>query len=189
MPAFAELPIPTERLVLRPYRESDAQAVFGLFSDPKVMRYMSTPPWTAVQRARDVIARDIAAIDKGETLSLAIERTGDARLIGQCVLYQFSETCRRAEIGYSLVSSAWGNGYMHEALCALIDYGFGRLDLNRIEADIDPRNEASARSLDRLGFVREGLLRERWIVGGEVSDSLLYGLLRSDWRKRSPERA
>lgn len=70
---------------------------------------------------------------------------------------------------------------MDEALRALVDYGFGPLDLNRIEADIDPRNEASARSLERLGFVREGLLRQRWIVDGVVSDSALYGLLTQDW--------
>ena len=53
--------------------------------------------------------------------------------------------------------------------------------LNRVEADIDPRNEASARTLERLGFRREGLLRERWIVGDEVSDTALYGLLQRDW--------
>jgi len=58
----------------------------------------------------------------------------------------------------------------------------GALRLNRIEADIDPRNVASAGLLERLGFVREGVLRERWIVGDEASDSALYGLLASDRR-------
>jgi RimJ/RimL family protein N-acetyltransferase len=55
------------------------------------------------------------------------------------------------------------------------------MGLHRIEADIDPRNTASARCLERLGFVKEGLLRERWIVEGEVSDSAIYGLLQPDW--------
>ena len=73
---------------------------------------------------------------------------------------------------------------MHEALLALLDCGFGMLDLNRVEADIDPRNTGSQRSLDRLGFQREGLLRERWIVSGEVSDTALHGLLRRDWLAR-----
>jgi ribosomal-protein-alanine N-acetyltransferase len=71
---------------------------------------------------------------------------------------------------------------MHEALQALLDFGFGELDLNRIEADIDPRNSASARTLERLGFTKEGYLRERWIVGEEVSDTALYGLLRREFR-------
>ena len=60
--------------------------------------------------------------------------------------------------------------------------GATTIGLNRLEADIDPRNVASAGLLERLGFVREGLLRERWIVGDEVSDSALYGLLASDRR-------
>jgi RimJ/RimL family protein N-acetyltransferase len=55
------------------------------------------------------------------------------------------------------------------------------LGLNRIEADTDPRNLAATRVLEKLGFMREGLLRERWITAGQKSDSALYGLLRSDW--------
>jgi len=70
---------------------------------------------------------------------------------------------------------------MNEALHALIRYGFKELGLNRIEADIDPRNTRSARSLETLGFKTEGLLRQRWIVGEEVSDSALYGLLQEEW--------
>lgn len=183
MPAFDQLPIRTRRLLLRPYREPDAEALFEIFSDPRVMRFMSSTPWTSIERAREVIARETAAIADNENLSLAIERTEDAQLIGQCVLFKFSETCRRAEIGYSLASSAWGQGFMSEALSALLDYGFEHLGLNRIEADTDPRNAPSIRTLERLGFVREGLLRERWIVGEEVSDTALYGLLRKDWHE------
>jgi RimJ/RimL family protein N-acetyltransferase len=89
-------------------------------------------------------------------------------------------------MGYALASAAWGCGYMAEALTALLDHGFGQMQLNRVEADVDPRNLASARSLERLGFVKEGLLRERWIVDGEVCDSALYGLLLADWRSRRP---
>ena len=73
---------------------------------------------------------------------------------------------------------------MHEALQALLEFGFGELDLNRIDADIDPRNSASARTLERLGFTKEGYLRERWIVGDEVSDTAIYGLLRREWKVR-----
>ena len=75
---------------------------------------------------------------------------------------------------------------MHEALTALLAFGFDELDLNRVEADVDPRNLASVKSLERLGFRKEGHLRERWIVGGEVSDSGLYGLLRRDWAAGAP---
>ncbi len=121
---------------------------------------------------------------KGTRLRLAIERTEDHAVIGTCTLHELNEQCRRAEIGYALGSRSWGRGYMHEALAALLGYAFAELDLNRVEADIDPRHVPSARSLERLGFEKEGYLRERWIVDGEVSDTALYGLLRSDWLAR-----
>jgi ribosomal-protein-alanine N-acetyltransferase len=67
----------------------------------------------------------------------------------------------------------------------MLEHAFQRLDLNRLEADIDPRNAASARTLERLGFQKEGHLRERWIVNGEISDTGLYGLLRREWLERT----
>jgi RimJ/RimL family protein N-acetyltransferase len=70
---------------------------------------------------------------------------------------------------------------MHEALVAVVDYAFGPLGLRRLEADTDPRNLASQRALERLGFTREGLLRERWQVGDEISDTALFGLLAREW--------
>ena len=86
-------------------------------------------------------------------------------------------------MGYALGRAHWGNGYIWEALNALLAYAFEELGMHRIEADVDPRNAASIRTLERLGFVREGYLRERWHVGGEIQDALFYGLLRSDWEK------
>jgi RimJ/RimL family protein N-acetyltransferase len=74
---------------------------------------------------------------------------------------------------------------MHEALQGLVGYAFQTVALNRLEADIDPRNTASARTLERLGFQKEGHLRERWIVNEEISDTDLYGLLHRDWQARS----
>jgi ribosomal-protein-alanine N-acetyltransferase len=156
--------------------------LFAVFSDPRVMRYWSTPPWTGMHQAEAFIERSHEALQQGDALRLGLERRSDGVLIGQCTLFSFSPSSRRAEIGYSMVADAWGQGFMREALSALLDHGFATLNLNRVEADIDPRNTASARSLERLGFTREGLLRERWIVGDEVSDTALYGLLARQWR-------
>jgi len=90
---------------------------------------------------------------------------------------------RRAELGYVLGSPYWRQGYMHEALQRLLAYAFDDLGLIRLEADIDPRNEGSERTLLRLGFVKEGYMRERWIVGDVVSDSAVFGLLRREWTR------
>lgn len=73
---------------------------------------------------------------------------------------------------------------MHESLVALLDYGFGDLGLKRVEADIDPHNTHSAKSLERAGFIQEGLLRESCIVNGALTDSARYGLLRREWLAR-----
>ena len=182
MRPFDQLTLRTDRLILRPLVPSDAEALFAVHSDPRVMRYWSCPPWTDLAQAEENIAKDRRALAAGEYLSLGIELADTTELIGTCSLFDFMPQCRRAELGYGLARACWGRGYMHEALQALLDFGFGELDLHRVEADVDPRNLASTRCLERLGFVLEGHLRERWIVAGEVSDASLYGLLRSDWR-------
>ena len=185
MPDFDQLLLPTPRLRLRPLRAGDAEGLLAVYSDPAVMRYWSTPPWTGLEQAHTMIAGDALALPAGEHLRLGITAQADGALLGTCSLFHLDGACRRAEIGYCLGRWAWGRGLMHEALSALLAYGFQSLALNRIEADIDPRNLASARLLGRLGFRLEGHLRERWIVAGEVSDSWLYGLLASD-RPRAP---
>ena len=186
MPAFNQLVLTTERLKLRPLVASDADALFAIFSDTRAMRYWSSAPWVSIDKAHEMIAKDAAALPAGEHLRLGLETADDGRLIGHCSLFNFNAQCQRAEIGYGMAFDAWGRGYMHEALTALLNYAISELVLNRIEADIDPRNVASAMTLERLGFMKEGFLRERWVVDGEVSDSGIYGLLRRDWLTRTP---
>ena len=185
MISFSQVTLPTARLELRPMVAADADAIYAMRSDPVVQRYGSHPPWTDPQVAVDYIQRNIEAMAAGKHVQFAIVRREDAAVVGTCTLYAIDAQCRRADIGYVLLPSAWGQGYANEANVALLDWGFEHLDLNRVEADIDPRNTASARALERLGFTREGHLRERWIVGGEVSDSWIYGLLASDWKARA----
>ena len=181
MQSFDQLSLDTERLHLRPLASDDAPALFRLQSDPQVMRYWSSPPWTDIAQAEALIAGDLEALRNGAHLRLALIRRDDAAFVGTCSLFNLHEASRRAEIGYALMRDAWGRGLMGEALVALVGFAFDTLQLNRLEADIDPRNSASAASLARLGFANEGLFRERWIVAGEVSDAAMYGLLRSDW--------
>jgi [ribosomal protein S5]-alanine N-acetyltransferase len=178
----SEFPVlETERLVLRQLEGGDAPAIFGIRSDPETMRYMETPPMADVSEAEVSLASVVEGFAAGDSLKWAVTLRGQGELIGMCALFRIQAESRRAEIGYYLARPHWGHGYNHEALTRIVEYAFNDLDLNRIEADLDPRNLASAKAVRRLGFVDEGLLRERWIVAGEVSDSLLVGLLRSDW--------
>ncbi len=178
---FDQIQLRTERLLLRPLIPTDAAALFEVFSDDKVMRYWSGAAWSCIDQAYDKIAQYSKSLRENESIGLGIINSQTNLVIGSCSLFHLDAQCKRAEIGYGMASTSWGKGYMHEALIALINFGFEELDLNRLEADIDPRNTASLRTVERLGFIHEGHLRERWIVEGEVSDSSIYGMLRLDW--------
>jgi RimJ/RimL family protein N-acetyltransferase len=189
MPDFNDVTLQTARLRLRAPVLADADAIFAMRSDPVVQRYGSHGPWTDRQTAVDWIARNTRGMAAGEHAQFVIVRREDDVVVGSCTLYGLDAQCRRAEVGYALALAEWGKGYANEAVTAMLDWGFDHLALNRVEADIDPRNEPSARALERLGFTREGHLRERWIVDGEVSDSWLYGLLAREWRAARASRA
>ena len=184
MPKLNPIKLRTERLTLRWLGPSDAAAQFAVFSDPEVMRYWSSAPWTEMAQADAAVEQAIEACRNGHSLRFGIELAATGELIGNVTLYAFYDMNRRCEIGYILGRKHWGQGYAGEALAAAIDHGFRQLDLNRVEADIDPRNAASGKVLERLGFTKEGYMRERWIVNGEVCDTIYYGLLRSDWDAR-----
>ncbi|WP_394781477.1 GNAT family N-acetyltransferase [Undibacterium sp.] len=182
MPKFDQLILHTERLLLRPLCATDAAGMFRLRADEKVMQYGASPPWTSMEQADTMIARDMKAMEEGTYLRLGLVRPEDDVLIGGCTLFHLDEQCRRAEIGYELLPDMWGQGYMREALAALLEFGFTEMSLNRVEADVDPRNAPSANILVRLGFKHEGLLKERWIVNGEKADTAFYGLLCAEWQ-------
>jgi len=181
MPLLTPTVLHTERLLLRWLDERDVDAHFAVFSDPEVTRYWSASPWTERAQAVEAIADTLANYADGSGLRFGIVLQATGELIGNASLHHFFEQNRRCEIGYALGSRHWGQGYAYEALHALIGHGFEALDLNRIEADIDPRNGASGRVLEKLGFRKEGYMPERWIVHGEPADTVNYGLLRRYW--------
>ena len=146
------------------------------------MRSWDAPPWTARARAEAFLAACQQMQDDGSGARFAIETLADRAFIGWCSMFRWNPVFRSLGIGYCLDEPAWGHGYATEAVRAMLQWAFGELDLNRVEAKLDTRNSASARVLEKLGFEREGLRREDCIVSGEVSDSWIYGLLRSDWQ-------
>lgn len=172
--------IETERLTLRPLSIDDAETLLGIFSDPDVMRYWNTAPWTKTQDALDFMTDSKESMLRQESLVLGVYLKANDELAGKCMLFSYDKASKRAEIGFGLGRTYWGKGLIHEAGEALIQYGFNTLGLRRIEAEIDPDNQASAKALAKLGFTQEGLLRQRWEVNGVVSDSALYGRLASD---------
>ena len=166
---------------LRGIRESDHDGLFALFSDPQVMRYWSYPAWTQLAQAQAKVEEIIRQRREQDILVWAIAERSSDLLIGTVAVFAFNREQGRAEIGYSLHADWQGRGLASEALQLVLGYVLEELGLRRIEADIDPRNLRSCRLVEKFGFVREGLLRQRWLVNGEACDSVIYGLLAQDF--------
>lgn len=181
----AELPVlRAARVALRWLRPEDARDVFAVFSDPEVMRYWSSPPLQNLEAAA-VLIRQIQALFASRALfQWGIALRPNDTIVGTCTLFHLDHTHRRGEIGFAVGRGYWGQGLASEAVETLLRFAFEKLNLHRIEADVDPRNDRSLRLLERQGFQREGFLRERYHVGAETPDTVFLGLLRREWTPR-----
>lgn len=177
------LPTPTlhtERLVLRPFEDSDADDLFSLLTDARVLRYWDEPAWTDRVRATQFVARCRTMAEEGTGARLAVDRLDDGAFLGWCSITRWDPVHRIAVMGFCFAEPAWGHGYATEVVRAVLDWAYAALDLNRVQAETDTRNLACARVLEKAGLVREGRLRQSCIVDGDVSDSWIYGLIAGD---------
>ena len=175
-----------QRVRLRWLEDKDVPALFTIFGDPQVTRCYWGQPVLPNPSAAAALLADIRQKFAEEQLfqwGVALADTG--ALIGTCTLASLDAANRRADLGFALARAYWGHGHMQEALRVLLRFAFSDLQLRRLTADTDPRNAPAIRTLERLGFRREGLLREHYLLHGEPQDSILYGLLRSDWQTLS----
>ena len=176
----------TPRLTLRSLEVSDDADVFAVFSDPMVMRYWDGAVMRTSQDAMSYIDRIHHGFRRRELFQWGIADRETNRVLGTCTLTHVSTIHERSEIGFAIRQERWGQGLGSEAVAAVVVFAFEELNLHRIEADVDPRNERSLRLLERLGFRREGYLPERYYINGERQDAVMMGLLRPDWKQRHP---
>jgi [ribosomal protein S5]-alanine N-acetyltransferase len=177
------IPIRTERLLLRDFRETDFDAVHAYGSDPEVIHYMPWGPNTP-DDTRAFLARALASQTAAPRLDfhLAIQHGAAGTVIGSIGLHPFDEANRTREIGYCLHRAWWRQGFVHEAARALIDASVAALDLHRIVATCDVRNIGSFGVMEKLGMRREGRFRRDRQIRGEWRDTYLYAILAEDWR-------
>jgi ribosomal-protein-alanine N-acetyltransferase len=178
-PTFPELF--TERLVLRELTAADAPWYQEHFSRPEIVRGTGFPvPSDLAAAASELRAYVLDLFQQRSGFRWGITTREDAGLIGSAGLFKWVDgPIHEAEIGYDLEPGAWGRGYMHEALLAILEFAFGRMMLEQVVALVFASNERSGRVLDRLGFVREALLSAH----GEDE----HGVLRDEWRFVLPE--
>lgn len=164
--------IVTDRLVLRHARLSDAEAMHAIMSDPRAMAYWSSLPHESLEQTIAWVAAKVEAAAAGPMLDFIIEYEG--RVIGKAGFQT------PPAIGYILHPDCWGRGLAREALEAVIRIGFEEGRFEQITADVDPRNEASLRLLERLGFARTGDGKDTWQIGGIWLDSVYLTLKRAE---------
>ena len=175
--------IVTDRLVLREFVIDDWPAVLAYQRDS---RYLQFYPWTERTEAavRDFVGMfvDQQAERPRRKFQFAITVLDDGRLIGNCGVRRKPANDWEADIGYELAPVYWGRGYATEAAIAIVNFGFRELKLHRISSWCIADNAASARVLERVGLHLEGRLRENEYFKGRWWDTLLYGLLESEWK-------
>jgi len=159
---------------------ADVSGIFHLYSDQKVTRYWNKPAFSHQDDAHIYIESIHHGFDEGKLFEWGICTKGSQKLIGTCSLSDVSTSQGRANLGVAISSEHWGHGYGCEAMNTLVGHAFGDLGLRRLEADVNPHDAIYLKSLETLGFKREGYLRQRWQVDGELRDSVVLGLLRSD---------
>jgi len=168
--------LPTARLVLRPSSTSDLNDYHLLLLDLAASRFGPKPP-SSLQDTQQRLARSLARQAAGDLLNWAIAEAAEAPMLGYVCLVRIDRAHQRSEVGYALRSDHWGNGFMTEALGAVVDHGFATLGFHRLEGHTHPENRPSIRVLERCGFAFEGILRENYLQDGVFHDSAVYGRL------------
>jgi RimJ/RimL family protein N-acetyltransferase len=184
MPLLAPPLLQADRVALRLVAESDLPALLEVNASDEVTALLPYARWNSMADAEAWFARMAGLQSTGLALQFVVVEAATRRAIGTCLLFRYEEAHGRAELGYVLGRAWWGRGLMHEALRSLIGCAFGTMGLRRLEAEVDVRNTASASLLRRLGFTREGLLRQRWVNRGTPGDFEMFGLLANEWPRR-----
>ena len=169
---------------MRRFTLNDADDVWAYTSDPEVTRYLILDTHHRREQVLELLARAVAAYEDPEPSMWAIEYKANHKVVGGCAMRNWDRGSARVEIAYALARPYWRQGIMAEALAALLQFGFQRMGLNRVEVHTMPANAASCRLLEKLGFRYEGVLRQHEFFKGGYQDLALYSLLANDWRSK-----
>lgn len=179
------LRLETPRLILRPFEEAELEAFAAYRSDPDIARYQG---WLAPYSHAQAVSflAEMKALQPGipgEWYQIAIERKGQAGLIGDCAFQVLADNPRQAEFGYTLARAHQKQGYATEAVKRLLEYLFDELNLHRVIAYCDVRNRPSIRLLEWIGMRREAYFVENSWFKGEWVSEYLYAMLQREWIK------
>jgi ribosomal-protein-alanine N-acetyltransferase len=168
-----------EQVALRDFRLDDLDDSLTVVGDQQVTSWLSFDRLSREQqeeRLKGAVER--AALQPRTEYYFAVTKKEDDRLIGFARLGLAG--VRAAKLGYAIAAAHWSRGYATDAARTLIEFGFKELQLHRISAAIGPDNHASVAVVTRLGFHREGIIRDHVFSNGVWRDSILFSLLETD---------
>ncbi|QBQ40957.1 N-acetyltransferase [Sphingobacterium psychroaquaticum] len=173
--------IETQRLILRELRDEDAAAIYAYFSQDSVTEFYDLETFTSIRQARSLLKlwKNLYVKRGGMRWGIVLKGEDD-QVIGTCGYHAWSKIHNRAEIGYELDPTYWGQGLMTEAIEAIVRYGKNAIKLRRIEAFIDPANRSSGRVLEKVGMESEGILRDYYFEKGRFVDAEIYSIINKE---------
>lgn len=182
-----QLPIETDRLLLRAFSPDDVARFHSYRSLPEVTRYLYRDPKTLEQATASALKFEQLEFEKdGDMLSLAIQEKGSPVMLGEAVLKLANKAAGQAEVGYILHPEANGHGYATEAARAMLKLGFEHYGFHRIFARIDAENIGSAGVAGRLGMRQEAHLVESDRFNGRWGSELVFAMLATEWYALRP---
>jgi RimJ/RimL family protein N-acetyltransferase len=167
----------TEKLKLRQIMREDVHEIFFLRSDKDVLKYLDRDPATSIQDAYQWIDMITDSLKKNDVVTWGVTMRNENKLIGTITFWNIRKEHFRAEIGYTLHPAFQKQGLMQEAMTKVLDYGFNKLNLHSVEANVNPGNAASIRLLEKNNFKREAYFKESWFYNGRFIDSAVYSLI------------
>ena len=165
----------TERLILRQIKTEDIDGIFKFNSDINSLKYIARDPYEKREQAEDRVKffDEMYKTKKAVWWTFTTKEADD--LIGYGGIFEIDKTNNRAEIGYGLLPEFWGNGFISEAMKAMVDFGLNKLQVHKLYAIVDPNNGASIKILEKNNFQREGILCEHLFARGKYFDMCYYG--------------
>jgi len=167
----------TQRLLLRKFSGDDAYDLFEWGSDPEVLKTLVWNGISTIDEAHDNIFNFY--LSRPGIFAIQVKESG--KCIG-CLDIRIDSDNEKTSFGYVLNRNFWGKGYMTEALRAVLEFCFVKLEINRVEANHYITNPASGKVMEKAGMKKEGITRQSVKVKGVLHDCVLYGILREEWK-------
>jgi [ribosomal protein S5]-alanine N-acetyltransferase len=184
---FALFPtLETKRLLLRAITEEDAQAIFEMRSSLLVNKYIGRKTMIHVDEANDLVQKTVNAYTEKLALPWAVQRKGDAAILGTCGLTSINWDELSAEIGGEMSPKFWGKHLAIEAFSEIIKFGMLELKLNRIEAKFDGLNRSVIALIEPLGFTKMNVLEDHFEIDGKSRDLHIYELVPENYKAYNP---